>query len=79
MPTCCIPTQVQFANASTTSITYDQTMRDKYGVQPRVYVYYHDPVDGSFYHSPFFTHVTFNGTTIVVDHGGPNSGIVVVR
>lgn len=78
MPRCCTPTRVNFANASTTAITYTQAMRDKYGVQPRVYVYYYDSVTSEFYLSPFFTVMTFDGSTITVDHGGPNSGVVVV-
>lgn len=78
MPRCCTPTQVQFNNATVTSITYDQVMRDKYGLQPRVHVYYYDPVDGSYYSSTFFTHVTFDGSTINVDHGGPNTGIISI-
>lgn len=78
MPRCCVPTQVIFSNATATSIVYDQVMRDKYGVQPRVFVYYHDPVTGELYLSPFFTVMKFNGSTITIDHGGPNSGMVVV-
>lgn len=79
MPVCCIPTQVQFINASSTSITYDAVMRDKYGIQPRVFVYYYDSVTGEFYLSPFFTVMKFDGSTITVDHGGPNTGVVVVK
>lgn len=79
MPRCCVPTQVQFINASSTSITYDDVMRDKYGIQPRVFVYYHDPVTGEFYRSSFFTVMKFDGSTITVDHGGPNSGVVVIK
>lgn len=78
MPRCCVPTQVTFINASSTSITYDSVMRDKYGIQPRVFVYYHDPVTATFYLSPFFTVMKFDGNTITIDHGGPSSGLVVI-
>lgn len=79
MPVCCIPTTVTFVNAVSTSITYDAVMRDKYGIQPRVYVYYYDSVTGEFYLSPFFTVMKFDGNTITVDHGGPNTGVVVIK
>ena len=78
MPKCCIPTRVQFVNASTTTIAYPQSLRDKYGPQPRVYVYYRDPATNELYLSPFFTVMHFTGTSINIDHGGPNTGIVVV-
>lgn len=79
MPTCCLPTEVQFANASTTSIIYDSVMQDKYGSKPRVYVYYYDSVTGEFYLSTFFTVIKFNGTIINIDHGGPSTGKVVIK
>lgn len=79
MPTCCVPTQIEFANATITTITYDQAMIDKYGTQPRVFVYYYDAVTGEFYLSPFFTVMKFDGSTITVDHGGPSSGFVIVK
>lgn len=78
MPKCCIPTQISFANATSTSVIYDDVMRNKYGSQPRVFVYYHDPDTGEFYLSSFFTVMKFNGSSINIDHGGPNSGLVVV-
>lgn len=79
MPRCCVPTQVQFVNATSTSVIFDDAMRDKYGVQPRVFVYYYDPVTGEFYLSPFFTVMKFDGNTITVDHGGPSSGIIIIK
>ena len=79
MPTCCIPTQIDFAFATSTSIPYDQTMKDKYGSQPRVFVYYYDEISGEFYISPFFTLMKFDGNTITVDHGGSMSGFVIVK
>lgn len=79
MPTCCIATQFDFAFATSTTITYDQAMKDKYGSQPRVFVYYYDDVTGEFYQSPWFTVMKFDGNTITVDHGGPMSGFVIVK
>ena len=78
MPKSCEPTQVQFNNASTTVIPYTQSLRDKYGIQPKVFTWYVDTVNGGLYMSPFFTVMNFDGNTITVDHGGPNTGIVVV-
>lgn len=54
-------------------------MVDRYGPIPRVFTYYHDPVTDEFLLSNFFTLNKFiNGNQIVVDHGGPNTGIIVV-
>ena len=78
MPTCCIPTKVQFINADTTTIVYTQAMRDSYGTQPRVFVYYYDSTTGEFYQSTFFTVMHFDGNNITVDHGGNSSGFIVV-
>lgn len=79
MPRCCTPTQFQFVNQTSTTIIYDPVMIDKYGPIPRVYTYYRDAVTGEFLLSNFFTVNKFiNGNQIVVDHGGPNTGIVVV-
>lgn len=78
MPKCCIPTQIVFSNAESTTVTYDQAMRDKYGVQPKVYVYYYDPVANEYYLSPWYTVMKFNGSQITVDHGGPSSGMLVI-
>jgi hypothetical protein len=78
MPRCCEETKFQFNNASTTTIAYSDAMRDMYGTQPRVFVWYYDPVTGEFYLSTFFTVIKFNGSNINIDHGGPSTGIVVV-
>lgn len=78
MPTCCVPSHFQFINALSTTIAYTPAMVDKYGTTPRVFVYYRDPADGTFLLSPFFTLAKFFGGNIVVDHGGEQSGFVVV-
>lgn len=79
MPRCCVPTQVQFNNATSTSIIYNAAMLDRYGPIPRLFTYYFDPATGEFLLSNFFTVNKFiNGNQIVVDHGGPQTGIIVV-
>jgi hypothetical protein len=78
MPQCCPPTEFSFSNATSTTIAYDEAMRAKYGTKPRVNVYYYDTVSGELYLSPFFTVVKFISNNIIVDHGGPNSGIISV-
>lgn len=78
MPTCCIPTRVNFNNATSTTIAYSPAMRKAYGVQPRVFVWYFDNNTGEFYLSPFFTLMKFDGNNIIVDHGGPNTGFVII-
>lgn len=80
MPVCCDPVKVNFFNASSTSIVYDETMVKKFGAEPSVIVYYYDSVTGEFYLSEFpFTQMKFDGTNIDIDHGGPATGIVVIH
>lgn len=78
MANCCVPTEFIFSNASSTTIAYDDVLRAKYGSKPRVNVYYFDPVTNELYLSPFFTVVKFISNNIIVDHGGPNSGIISI-
>jgi len=79
MATCCQQTKIQFNNADSTTIVYDAVMRAKYGVQPRVFVWYYDTVTEEFYLSNFFTVMKYDGSDIVVDHGGPNTGFIIVE
>lgn len=78
MPACCQQTKIPFNNADTTTIVYDDVMRSKYGIQPRVFVWYYDSDNGEFYLSTFFTVMKYISGNIVVDHGGPNTGFVIV-
>lgn len=78
MANCCKQTQFDFVNEATTTIPYGEAMRAQYGTQPRVTVWYFDPVTNEFYQSTFFTVMKFNGSDITIDHGGPNSGFVMV-
>lgn len=79
MPVCCTPTRVLFANVTQTVIQYTQDMRDRYGIQPKVYVYYFDTVTGEYVLSVLpFTSMRFDGSQITIDHGGAQSGFVVV-
>jgi hypothetical protein len=79
MPVCCTPTIIQFANETQTIINYTQEMRDKYAFPPKVYVYYFDPVSLEYVLSVLpLTSMRWNGDTLTIDHGGPQSGRVVI-
>lgn len=79
MPVCCEPTIVPFANVSQTVISYTQDMRDKYAFPPKVYVYYYDTITLEYVLSVLpLTSMRWVGSTLTIDHGGPNSGRIIV-
>ena len=81
MSVCCPPTRIEFFNEAITTIAYSPSMRAQYGSEPRIFVYYVDPITNELYLSnSFLTTIHFNTATnvITVDHGGPNSGIIVI-
>lgn len=79
MPVCCVPTIIQFANIAQSVINFTQDMRDKYSFPPKVYVYYFDPVTNEYIMSVLpLTSMRFNGDILTIDHGGPNSGRIVI-
>ena len=79
MPVCCTPTIINFANATQTVVNYTQEMRDKYAFPPKVFAYYFDTVTGEFVLSVLpLTSMRFSGNTLTVDHGGPNSGRLII-
>lgn len=79
MPVCCTPTIIPFANASQSVINYTQDMRDKYSFPPKVYVYYFDTTTNEFVMSVLpLTSMRWNGNTLTIDHGGPQSGRIVI-
>lgn len=73
---CCPPTIVFFGNASSTTINYFPSLAAQYGVDPNVQVYYQDGTE--YVLSDDQNEVKFDGTDIVVDHGGPQVGFVKV-
>jgi hypothetical protein len=55
-------------------------MQQQYGPHPRVHVWYLDQDTGEYYLSnAFLTRTAFVGGNIVIDHGGPAIGRVVIR
>lgn len=79
MPVCCIPTIIPFANAAQSVINYTQVMRDKYSFPPKVYVYYFDPVTSEYIMSVLpLTSMRWVGSILTIDHGGPQSGRIVI-
>lgn len=79
MPVCCPATVIPFANVAQSVINYTQEMRDKYSFPPKVYVYYFDPVTNEYIMSVLpLTSMRWNGTTLTIDHGGPQSGRIVI-
>lgn len=73
---CCTPTIQPFFNASSTTISYSPFMVEQYGSQPDVQVFYKEGTE--YVLSNDMNAVVFNGSTIVVDHGGPNTGIIKI-
>lgn len=77
---CCEPTKIEFVNVESTTIAYDAVMQEKYGSKPNVIIYYLDPSTNQFVLSDFPLQETkIVGGNIIIDHGGPATGIVVIR
>lgn len=79
MPVCCAPTIIPFANVTQTIVNYTQDMRDKYAFPPKVYAYYFDISTNEYVMSVLpLTSMRWSGNVLTIDHGGPNSGRVVI-
>lgn len=72
---CCEATIFTF-NEAETIINYSPALRALYGQDPNVQVYYKDGAE--YVLSDDMNQVKFDGTDIVVDHGGINVGIIKV-
>lgn len=73
---CCVPTIQSFLNQSTTIIPYSAFMIEQYGAKPNVQVYYKEGTEYAL--SNDMNRVAFDGSTITIDHGGPNTGFVKI-
>lgn len=73
--TCCAPTIVPFTNAPSVSIVYSPLMQEQYGSRPNVQVYIKE---GEEFVVSDFNAVVFDGASIEVDNGGPNTGFVKI-
>ena len=79
MPVCCAPTIIPFANVAQSVVNFTQEMRDRYAFPPKVYVYYYDTVTGEYVMSVLpLTSMRWSGSQLTIDHGGPNSGRIVI-
>lgn len=67
---CCAETIIPFFYSSSTTIGYT-------GTAPQIIVYYVQ--DGEYVLSDDMSGISFDGTFITVDHGGPQSGIIKYR
>lgn len=73
--TCCEPAIYPF-NGSTLTIDYGVEMQAAYGSNPNVQVYYREGTE--YVLSDDMNQVVFTGSSIEIDFGGPNVGIVKV-
>jgi hypothetical protein len=73
---CCEPTIQPFTNQSSTTIVWDSNKQDLYGSRPNVQVYYKEGTE--YVLSDDMNSVVFDGSTIFVDHGGLNTGIIKI-
>lgn len=73
---CCPYFITPFNNASVTTIDYGPLIQAEYGRRPTVVVYYRD--NGELVLSDEMNRVEVTEDSIIVDHGGPASGIVKV-
>lgn len=69
--TCCNSNITPFAAASTTMVPYT-------GNRPTISVIYLQP-DGTFLQAGVFTQINFTTTDVIIDHGGPASGYVLLK
>lgn len=70
MATCCDQNMTNFVNQSVTTIAYG----GEYGDHPLVEVVYF--IGGQWIQSGVFTNIKIEPGQIVVDHGGPASGVI---
>jgi hypothetical protein len=75
---CCSPSVFAFTNADSSTIEYGPALQASHGYQPKVFVLYRDSGTGEYTVAPWFTRIEFGGGQVRVDHGGPNTGLVVI-
>lgn len=78
---CCNPSVTTFFNVPSTTIGYGPSMQSQYGAAPKVTVLYWDEANEQYVAAGVFTSISFVGypvNQIVVDHGGPGTGIIKI-
>lgn len=78
-PIDCSPTVVQFINVATLNIPYTALLQAKYGVFPTVQVWVYDANGQLLNMGITAAFDTYPPTMIMLDLGGPGSGICVIR
>jgi hypothetical protein len=76
---CCNPTIVPFFNATSTTVGYGPSMQLQYGQAPNVSVSYWDGTQ--YVAAGITTQIKFNTypvTQVLIDHGGPATGIIKI-
>lgn len=77
---CCPVNIIPFSNQLTTTIDYNAGLKAEFGNYPKVSLYYFDSSTGDFYEVNGVpgTEVKFDGDNIIVDHGGPATGLLKI-
>lgn len=73
---CCTPTIIPFNNVPSVAISYPASMIAAYGPEPNVQVFYKEGLE--YVLSDDMNAVVFDGSTITVDNGGPNTGVIKI-
>jgi len=73
---CCPYTIVPFVNEASKEIPYSAAMMAAYGSTPNTQVFYKEGTEYAL--SDDANRVDFNGVRILVDFGGPNTGIIKI-
>lgn len=76
MSTCCDQMITSFNNVASQVIAYGADKQALYGSRPNVQVYFKDGTE--YVLSDDFNNVTFTGSSIVLDFGGSNTGIIKI-
>lgn len=76
---CCPGIETPFVNEAVSTVDYTPLMRQQFGQTPRVYVWYRNLDTGTYLQSSFFTLISFENNQVVVDHGGEQTGFIVIR
>lgn len=75
---CCPSISKTFFNEEATTITYPQSYKALYGPIPTIKVLYLQ--DGEYIEGTgFLTNIAVNSEQIVINHGGPASGVIKIN
>jgi len=72
---CCSTFDFQVQNQVISTVAYTDDIKQQLGPYPRVTVMHYDAETDS-YKNAEGVQIVFDGSTIIVDHGGPVNGII---